>query len=207
VIGVVGDVRQRGLTQPPQPEAHDALYGSSRLFLVLHTSVPASSVTSAVRSAVARIDSSLPLFRVRTMDDVVADNSQGPKFLSALVGSFAGLGALLAAIGIHGVLSYVVTQRTREIGIRMSLGASRARVLGEVLRQGMLLALAGFAVGIAGAFAAGRVMESLLNEVKPRDPAIFAAAAALLSVVVLLACSIPARRASRLDPVRALRYE
>jgi putative ABC transport system permease protein len=207
VIGVVGDVRQRGLTQPPQPEAHDALYGSSRLFLILHTSVPAPSVTSAVRSAVARIDPSLPLFRVRTMDDVVADNSQGPKFLSALVGSFAGLGALLAAIGIYGVLSYAVTQRTREIGIRMSLGASRGRVLAEVVREGMLLALAGFVLGIAGALGAGRVMESLLHEVKPRDPAIFAATATLLAVVTLLACYIPARRAARLDPVRALRYE
>jgi putative ABC transport system permease protein len=207
VIGVVGDVRQRGLTLPPQPEAHDALYGSSRLFLVLHTWVPASTVTSAVRSAVARIDSSLPLFRVRTMDEVVADNSRGQKFLSALVGCFAGLGALLAALGICGVLSYVVTQRTREIGIRMSLGASRARVLGEVVREGMLLALAGFVLGIAGAFAAGRVMESLLHEVKPRDPAVFAATAALLAVVTLLACYIPARRAARLDPMRALRYE
>ena len=184
-----------------------ALYGSSRVFLVLHTSVPASTVTSAVRSAVARIDSSLPLFRVRTMDDVVADNSQGQKFLSALVGSFAGLGALLAAIGIYGVLSYVVTQRTREIGIRMTLGASRARVLGEIVREGMLLALAGFVLGIAGALAAGRVMESLLHEVQPRDPAIFAATAALLAVVTLLACYIPARRAARLDPMRALRYE
>jgi putative ABC transport system permease protein len=207
VIGVVGDVRQRGLTQVPQPEAHDPLYGSSLVFLVLHTSVPASSVTSGVRSAVARIDSSLPLFRVRTMDDVVADNSQGQKFLSALVGSFAGLGALLAAVGVYGVLSYVVTQRTREIGIRMTLGASRTRVVGEIVREGMLLALAGFVLGIAGAIAAGRVMESLLHEVKPRDPAIFAAAAVLLAVVTLLACYIPARRAARLDPMRALRYE
>jgi putative ABC transport system permease protein len=141
------------------------------------------------------------------MDDVVADNSRGPKFLSALVGSFAGLGALLAAIGIYGVLSYAVTQRTREIGIRMSLGASRARVLGEVVREGMLLALAGFVLGMAGALAAGRVMESLLHEVKPRDPVIYLATAALLAVVTLLACYIPARRAARLDPMRALRYE
>ncbi|MFB3776189.1 MAG: ABC transporter permease [Bryobacteraceae bacterium] len=207
VVGVVANVRQRGLTQPPQPEAYDALYGSPRLFLILHTSVPPEAVTSAARAAVARIDSGVPLFRVRTMDDVVADSARGPRFLSALVGSFAGLGALLAAIGIYGLLSYVVTQRTREIGIRMSLGASRARVLAGIVREGMLLALAGLVLGIGGAFAAGRVMESLLHEVKSRDPAVYAATAALLTLVTLLACCIPARRASRLDPVRALRHE
>ncbi len=207
VIGVVGDVRQWGLTQKAQPEAYDSLYAPRRVFLTLHTSVPPSSVTPAIRRALARIDPSLPLHGARTMEDVVDDNSRGKRFLSSLVGSFAALAALLAAIGIYGVLSYVVTQRTREIGIRMSLGASRARVLAEVLRDGIVLACAGFAVGIVGALAAGRVMESLLNEVRPRDPAIFVAAAALLAGVVLSACCIPARRAARLDPMRALRYE
>lgn len=207
VVGVVGDVRQWGLTQKVQPEAYDALYAPDRLYLVLHTSVAPAGVTAAVRRAVARIDSSLALFRVRTIDDVVDDNSQGQRFLSSLVGSFAALAALLAAVGIYGVLSYAVTQRTREIGIRISLGASRARVLGGILREGMVLALAGFALGIGGALAAGRLMESLLHELKPRDPAIFVATAGLLALVTLLACYIPARRAARLDPTRALRYE
>jgi putative ABC transport system permease protein len=207
VIGVVGDVRQRGLTEKPQPEAYDSLYAPRRVFLTLHTGVPPSSLSPPVRRALARIDPSLALYRERTMEEVVDDNSRGQRFLSSLVGSFAALAALLAAVGIYGVLSYAVTQRTRDIGIRMSLGASRARVLGEVLRQGMLLALVGFAFGIAGAFAAGRVMQSLLHEVQPRDPAIFAAAAAFLSLVTLLACYLPARRAARLDPVSALRYE
>jgi putative ABC transport system permease protein len=124
-----------------------------------------------------------------------------------LVGSFAALAALLAAIGIYGVLSYAVRQRTREIGIRMSLGASRGRVLGEVLREGMRLAVLGLVVGIAGAFAAGRVLASLLSEVKPGDPLIFVATAGLLAVVALIACYLPARRAARLDPMTALRYE
>ncbi|MFN7992302.1 MAG: ABC transporter permease [Bryobacteraceae bacterium] len=207
VIGVVGDVRQWGLTQKPQPEAYDPLYAPSRVYLTLHTLVPPSSVTAEVRRVLARIDSSLALYQTRTIDDVVDDNSRGQRFLSVLVVSFAALAAVLAALGIYGVLSYAVTQRTREIGIRMSLGASRSRVLAEVLREGMLLAAAGFAVGIAGALAAGRLMESLLHELKPRDPAIFVATAVLLALVTLLACYIPARRAARLDPMRALRYE
>jgi len=138
---------------------------------------------------------------------VVGEQAEGQQFLSLLVGSFAALAALLAAIGIYGVLSYAVRQRTREIGIRMSLGASRGRVLGEVLREGMRLAVLGLAVGIAGAFAAGRVLASLLSEVKPGDPLIFVATAGLLGVVALIACYLPARRAARLDPMTALRYE
>jgi putative ABC transport system permease protein len=207
VIGVVNDVRQWSLTQKPIPEAYQAFDGRSRQFLVLHTSLPASSVTAEVRAALKQIDSTLPLYSVRTMDDVVAGQAQGQQFLSMLVGSFAGLAALLAAIGIYGVISYLVTQRTREIGIRMSLGAGRVRVLGEVLLEGMRLALLGLAVGIAGAFAAGRILGSLLHEVKPGDPLILIATAGLLAAVALLACYLPARRAARLDPMIALRYE
>jgi len=207
VVGVVSDVRQWGLTQKPQPEAFDPFDGDSRLFLVLHTSMPPSSVTAQVRRVLGQIDSTLPLYSVRSMDEVVAGQAEGQQFLSLLVGSFAALAALLAAIGIYGVLSYAVRQRTREIGIRMSLGASRGRVLGEVLREGMRLALLGLVVGIAGAFAAGRVLASLLHEVKPGDPVIFAATAGLLAAVALIACFLPARRAARLDPMAALRYE
>ena len=206
-IGVVGDVRQWGLVHRPLPEAYDAFNGGSRLFLVLHTSRAASSLTADVRRALGRVDSTLPLFSVRTMDEVIAENAQGQQFLSLVVGSFAALAVLLAAVGIYGVLSYVVTQRTREIGIRMSLGASRGRVLAEVLTEGMRLAIAGFLVGIAGAFAAGRIMESLLNEVTPRDPVIFAATTGVLAAVALMACYLPARRAARLEPMNALRYE
>jgi ABC-type antimicrobial peptide transport system permease subunit len=207
VIGVVNDVREWGLTNKPVPEAYEAFDGDSRLFLVVHTSREPSSLTPDVRRALSQIDASLPLFSVRTMDEVIAENAQGQQFLSLLVGSFAGLAVLLAAVGIYGVLSYAVTERTREIGIRMSLGAGRGRVLGEVMREGMRLAVVGFAGGIAGALAAGRVLASLLHEVKPGDPEIFAATAGFLAIVALIACYLPARRAARLDPMTALRYE
>ena len=207
VIGVVKDVRQWGLSHKPVPEAYEAFDGDSRLFLVLHTSRQPSSLTPEVRDALGQIDPSLPLFSVRTMNQVIGENAQGQQFLSLLVGSFAGLAVLLAAIGIYGVLSYVVTQRTREIGIRMSLGASRGRVLVEVIGEGMRLAVVGFAAGLAGAVAAGRVLASLLHEVRPGDPAIFAATAGFLTLVALIACYLPARRAARLDPMAALRYE
>jgi predicted permease len=207
VIGVVNDVREWGLTNKPVPEAYEAFDGDSGLFLVLHTSREPSSLTPEVRRALSQIDASLPLFSVRTMDEVIGENAQGQQFLSLLVGSFAGLAVLLAAVGIYGVLSYAVTERTREIGIRMSLGAGRGRVLGEVMREGMRLAVVGFAGGIAGALAAGRVLASLLHEVQPGDPEIFAATAGFLAIVALIACYLPARRAARLDPMTALRYE
>jgi|HubBroStandDraft_1064217.scaffolds.fasta_scaffold01858_9 putative ABC transport system permease protein len=207
VIGVVSDVRQWGLAHKPVPEAYDPFTGHARLFVVLHTSRQPLSLTPEVRRALARTDASLPLFSVRTMDQVIGENAQGQQFLSLLVGSFAGLAVLLAAVGIYGVLSYMVTERTREIGIRISLGSSRGRVLGQVILDGMRLAVVGFAIGIVGAVAAGRVLASLLHDVKPGDPAIFAVTAGFLALVALLACYIPARRAARLDPMTALRYE
>ncbi|MEI9974288.1 MAG: ABC transporter permease [Ignavibacteriota bacterium] len=207
VIGVVADVPEWGLTEKTIPEAYHPFTGSSRQFLVVHTTQATSAVTAEARKALGQVDSSLPLFNVRTMDDVVAGQAQGQQFMSALVGSFAGLAALLAAIGIYGVLSYLVTQRTREIGIRMSLGASRSRVLGELLREGMTLAAIGLTAGAGGAYWAGKVLASLLHEVKPGDPMVFGATALLLAVVAFIACYLPARRAAKLDPMNALRYE
>ena len=207
IVGVVSDVRQRGLTEKARPEAYDILGPSTGFFIVLRTTLPPESLTAGVRRTLERKDAGLPLFSVRTMQQVVADNAQGKRFLSLLIGSFAALAALLAAIGMYGVLSYAVTQRTREMGIRMALGASRGQLLGAVLADGLRLAVPGFAIGIAGALAVGRIMASLLNEVQPRDPSVLIATAALLAVVALVACYLPARRAAALDPISALRHD
>jgi ABC-type antimicrobial peptide transport system permease subunit len=207
VVGVVNDVREWGLTQKAVPEAYSVFDGDSGVFLVLHTSLPPASLTSEVRRVLGGIDPTLPLFSVRTMDEVIGEQAQGEQFLSGLVGSFAALALLLAAIGIYGVLSYAVSSRTREIGIRISLGATHLRVLSGILGEGMRLVIAGFAIGAAGAFASGRILSSLLHEVKPGDPAVFLAATGFLGLVALAACYLPARRAARLDPMVALREE
>jgi putative ABC transport system permease protein len=207
VIGVVNDVKEWGLTEAAISEGYTVFDADSGLFLVLHTPGRVSGIAAEARRAVAQLDSSLPLYNIRTMEEVIGEGAQGEQFLSLLVGSFAAFAALLAAVGIYGVLSYVVSQRTREIGIRMSLGASRGRVMGQVLLEGMRLAVIGFAIGVVGAVSAGHVMASLLHEVKPNDPAVLAGTTGLLAAIALVACYVPARRASRLDPLAALRQE
>ena len=207
VIGVTGDVKQWSITHAPVPEAYQAFDGSGFLFVIVHTSSPSIDVSSEVRHAVAEIDSTLPLYSVRTMDDLIAEHATGQQFLAMLVGLFSGLALLLAAVGIYGVLSYLVTQRTREIGIRMSLGASRANVLSLVLRHGMRLAALGFAGGLIAALVAGRLLSSLLHEVHPSDPMIILLTGFALALVALAACYVPARRAARVNPIMALRQE
>jgi len=206
VVGLVGDVKQY-LTHAPTPETYDVEDGDSWLIVVVRTASPNLNVAPAVKRALAEVDPGLPLFQVRTMNEVVSDHAAGQQFLAGLLALFAGLAIVLAGVGIYGVLSYLVTQGSREIGIRMSLGASRTNVLATTLKKGVRLAAIGFALGLAGAFAAGKLLASVLHNVRPRDPWIMLIAPVLLGIVVLAACYIPAHRASKIDPMEALRQE
>jgi putative ABC transport system permease protein len=165
------------------------------------------ALTAAVRGALLSIDKDQPAYDIKTMDDVFSASVAKTRLVVLLFGVFSMFALLLASIGIYGVIAYSVAQRTHEIGIRLALGAQTREVLRMIIRQGMILALIGAGLGLAGAFAATRVMRGLLYGVSPTDPLIFIGVSLLLTVVALLACYIPARRATKVDPMIALRYE
>jgi putative ABC transport system permease protein len=166
-----------------------------------------TGVAAAVRNEVLSLDKDQPVYSIRTLDSVLSESVATPRFRTLLLGVFAGVALILAGVGIYGVISYAVSQRTQEIGIRMALGAQAADVLTLVVKGGMTLALIGVAVGLAGAFALTRLMTTLLFSVRPTDLATFATVSIGLIVVALFACFIPARRATKIDPLVALRYE
>jgi putative ABC transport system permease protein len=161
----------------------------------------------AVKDQVYAVDKDQPMYKIRTMDQVVAESQSSQQFTLIVLGIFAAVALALAAVGIYGVISYAVTQRTREIGIRIALGAERGDVLRLVVGQGTALAVAGVVAGLAAAFALTRLMSSLLFGVSATDPAIFAGASLFLAAVALAASYLPARRAMRVDPMVSLRYE
>jgi putative ABC transport system permease protein len=177
------------------------------LTLIVQAETPRPTLVAAVRSAVQTLDKDQPIDRIAPMSDLLADSIAQPRFYTLLLTIFAAIAFSLAAVGIYGVMSYAVTQRTHEIGVRMALGAQAEDVLKLVVRNGMALALIGVAIGLAGAFALTRLMTTLLLWVTPTDVATFATVSALIIIVALLACYIPARRASKVDPLVALRYE
>jgi putative ABC transport system permease protein len=209
VIGIVGDVRHQGLDHEATPEIYVPFtqYAPGSMNIVIRTPVDAAGLTSAVRRQVLEVDSNLPLYEVQTMEHRLAASVSPRRFNLLLLASFALLALVLAAVGVYGVISYAVTQRTHEIGIRMALGAHRGHVLSLLLGRGMSLVAAGIIIGLGGAWALTRVMASLLFGVSATDPLTFAGVAMLLGIVALVACYIPARRAAKTDPMAALRCE
>ncbi|HWW75235.1 MAG TPA: ABC transporter permease, partial [Pyrinomonadaceae bacterium] len=209
IVGVVGDTRSKPAepagAQMYVPFAQDPNWAS--LSVVVRTSADPSSLAAAARDEVHALDKAIPVYNARPLSDVVAASLAERRASTLLVGAFALLALLLALVGIYGVTAYYVTQRTHEIGLRMALGARAYHILGLVVGRSLRLTLAGLAVGLCGALALTRAMASLLYEVKPADPLTLAAAAALLGAVALLACLLPARRATRVDPLIALRAE
>ena len=216
IVGVLKDVKQGGVDQKTGTELYFNFeqlatsapsFGVGTMNVVLRTTQPADSLAATILQAVRQLDPSLPIEKLRSMDDVFGEAIGRPRLLAQLLGIFAGLAILLAAIGSYGVLSYMVTERRREIGIRMALGANRASVMRMVLSQGLRLTLVGIVAGLAAAFAMSRVLASLLFGVRPSDPATIGAVVTLIGAVALVACYIPARVATRVDPMIVLREE
>jgi putative ABC transport system permease protein len=209
VVGIVGDVRELGLDQAHPPEVYipHAQLPTPAMDVVVRSSVDPSSLTRSVERVVGELDPELPLARVQTLEAVVGRSVSEPRFYMVLLGAFAAMAVALAALGIFGVMSYAVVQRSREIGIRVALGADPRDVRGMVLRHALNLTLLGVAAGLAGALALSRVIAGLLFELSPTDPATLAAVGLALTAVALLASDLPARRATRVDPLVALRSE
>jgi predicted permease len=215
IVGVVADVHTAGLDQdtPVQVYASYPQRGgliarlTPAITVIARTAADPASIGPAMKATILNVDRSQPVYAVQPMTEIVSQSIAQRRLSLVLLAFFAASALFLAALGLYAVMSYAVTQRTKELGIRLALGAHQSEVLRLVQCQGMKLALAGLAIGFAGAFALTRLMQSLLFHVKTTDPWTFTFVAALLAAVALIACTIPARRASRVDPTIALRYE
>jgi putative ABC transport system permease protein len=211
IVGIAGNVREaRPDAEPVKPEIYTP-FSQARIatgvFLVLRTEPDPLTIVSAIRDRIWTLDKNRPVSLIKTLDQQIAENYAAPKSQSVLLGVFGALGFLLALVGVYGVMSYLVSQQTREIGIRMALGAVPNSVLRLVISHGLKLALAGVAIGLATSLALTRFISSLLFGIRPSDPLTFAAVAISLTLVAVAACCIPARRAMRVDPMIALRHE
>jgi putative ABC transport system permease protein len=209
VVGVVGDAKQDWLSEEQRPQIYNCYSQSPGFFatVVVRTRVEPLGLSQAVREAVWKVDKDQPVWKVRTAESLMAYNVADKRFLMLLMVVFAALALTITAVGLYGVVNYTVGRRTHEIGIRMALGARARDVLKLVVSQGMRLAMTGVGVGLITSFALPRVIQSLLFGVSATDALTFAGGAALLGGVALLACYIPARRATKVDPLIALRYE
>jgi predicted permease len=211
VIGVAKDVRQAGAERPAGTELYVSLdqHGVSppSMNVVMRTGLPPAALSGTIEGVVREVDAAVPVVRLRDMDSVFAESIRRPRLLAQLLGAFAGLALLLAAIGTYGVLSYMVTERRREIGIRVALGAPRSHVLAQIMKQGLQVTALGLTIGLAGALAVNRLIASLLFGVEPTDPLTTGSVMATIAAVAVIASWLPAWRASRLDPNVVLRDE
>ena len=209
VVGVVGHVRYRTLTAPSRVEVYwpEAQNPDSSLGVAIRTSGNPMNVAPEVEKLVQAIDSDQPVYRVATMQELMADSVAERRLAMILLAIFAGLAVLLAAVGTYGVLAYSVSRRTQEIGLRMALGARREDVLRMIGKEGLVLTGAGVAIGVVAALGLTRLMTSMLFDVRPADPMTFVAVSLLLAVVALVSSYLPARRAAKVEPMKALRYE
>jgi putative ABC transport system permease protein len=209
IIGIVGDVRNSDIAQGPVPTYYmplpQLMWGAPTL--IVRTAGAPEAITSALRKTLTDMDPEAPLYEPRTLEELLALDIGRARFQAILLAIFAAVALLLTAVGLYGVMAYTVAQRTHEIGVRMALGASRNDVLAMMLRRGVVLTVAGIAAGIAGALALAKVIESLLYQIPPRDPFTYVTVSVGLGCVALLASYIPALRATRVDPMVALRYE
>jgi putative ABC transport system permease protein len=212
VIGIVGDVKERGLRQPVVPQAYyplafDLAPPVGSLYVLTKGSVGVGELSATVRRQVHSLDSSLAPFNVSTMQEIISESMTDTSYQSLLLSMFALLALLLTTVGIYGVMAYAVTQRTHEIGVRLALGAHPREIMRLLMSAGAQITFVGVALGLGAAVALSRFLADLLFGVQPRDPSTYVVVAALLSVVALLASYIPARRAAKVDPMVALRYE
>jgi putative ABC transport system permease protein len=209
IVGVVGDVRNRTLNTEPKPAYYvpQTQVPFNQLVVVVKTSGEPHSLIPTATKEVAAMDADIPLFSVKSMEEYMSASVAAPRFNTTLLSIFAGVALVLTIVGLYGVMSYSVVQRTNEIGIRLALGAQSRDVLLMIVKQGSKLIIVGLVLGLAGAFAATRVIASLLFGVTTKDPFTFVAASVLLAIVALLACYVPAWRATKVDPLEALRYE
>jgi putative ABC transport system permease protein len=212
IVGVVEDTKNAGMDKPAGPELYFQVRQVASQFLGGNLSFVVRSSNEAalegsIRNAVRELDPTLPVYNLWSMNELVTKSVVQPRFLALLLATFSGIALFLAAIGIYGVMAYLVAQRTQEIGVRMALGARPFHVLRMIFGQSLGMLLIGMVIGLAGAFALTRLMRTLLFEVTATDPLTYASVIGLLTVVALLACYIPARRAAKVDPLVALRYE
>ena len=207
IIGVVADVKRQGLSAEVRPETYVSYMQPTfpNFNVVVRSTADPSSVMAAVRAQMRELDRDLPVSQLRQLDELVSSSVSRPRFYTVLLGVFASIALVLAAVGIYGVISYAVSLRTRELGIRIALGATGRQVSRLVLRQGVALALVGVVVGGVGSFWLTGLLSKLLFGVAPKDPLTFVGVAALLTTIAALASYVPARRAANVDPLLAMR--